>query len=104
MVLRPKWISGATWFWLYPAASRQARSPFSFEQPPDRLPPPGVRVVIGWELAAQFWRHHLPQPLTDRYRCAACGLRVPCLGWRFADAFLADALRPSGVDEQTREL
>jgi len=63
-----------------------------------------VPVVIGWELAASLWWHHLPHPLTDRYRCAACGLRAPCRGWQFADAFLADVLLPPAVDEPTREL
>jgi len=73
---------------------RQVRSPFTVEQPPGRLPPPGVLVVTGWELAAWVWQRHLPHPLADPERCAACGLRMPCPGWLFADAFLADALRP----------
>jgi hypothetical protein len=64
-----------------------------------------VPVVIGWELAAWLWRHHLPHPLTDPERCAACSLGMPCFGWLFADAFLADALQPQPtVEEPTRVL
>ncbi len=84
---------------------RRVRSPFTVEQPPARLPPPGVPVVIGWELAAWLWRHHLPRPLADPERCATCGLRMPCPGWRFADAFLAGALQPqAAAEEPTRVL
>src|SRR5438046_1708337 len=62
------------------------------------------RPGVGWKLAAWLWRHHLPHPPTDPGRCAACGLPMPCPGWRFADWFLADSLKPRAVDEPTREL
>jgi hypothetical protein len=64
--------------------------------------PHGCPVIIGWELAAWLWRHHLPDPLRDRDRCARCRLPMPCLCWRFADGFLADAI--DRAQEATREL
>lgn len=83
-----------------------ARSPFTLERPPPARPPHGVAAVIGWELAAYLWRAHVPDPLLGGDRCARCGLVMPCLCWRFADAFLADLLHPltEAAEERTREL
>jgi hypothetical protein len=90
---------------------RELRSPFTVERPPPASTPPGVPVVIGWQLAASVWRSHLPDPLTREPICTACRLPMPCPCWRFADAFRADVLRalqPSGrtpiADDATREL
>jgi hypothetical protein len=61
----------------------------------------GDRLGVGGLALAD----HLPRPLADPERCAACGLRMPCPGWRFADAFLAGALQPQcGLEEPTRVL
>jgi hypothetical protein len=88
------------------------RSSFTIERPPDERAPRGCAVAIGWELAAALWRRHLPDALTAPLVCASCRLVMPCPCWRFADAFLADALAPPQppraarrvLDEVTREL
>jgi len=59
-----------------------------------------------------MWRRHLPDQLAAPALCASCRLPMPCRCWRFADAFLAEALAPvepaasvrSMPDEVTREL
>lgn len=66
-------------------------------------------MVIGWELAAGLWRSHVPDPLSGEAICAQCRIRMPCWCWRFADAFLAEAVEPAAgmgaaADDATREL
>ena len=85
------------------------RSQFTVEPPPLPHAPRGVLVVIGWELAAGLWRSHLSDPRSGDATCARCRLPMPCFCWRFADAFLAEAIASAAnvravADDATREL
>jgi hypothetical protein len=76
---------------------------YTRDQLPPTRAPEGCPVVIGWELAAALWVRHLPEPTAAVPVCRACGWRMPCPSWRFADWFLATAI-PALTEDKTREL
>jgi hypothetical protein len=78
------------------------RSPYALGNPPPAQPPNGAKVAIGWELAAGLWRRHQPDPLFFGDTCVACGVRIPCPSWSFADSFLADALPVALIQQLSR--
>jgi len=67
---------------------------------PSLEPPPGVKLRVGWEVGAMFWRAHTPADVPGR--CGRCLLTWPCWSVRWADDFLNSTLLPDRpVDPST---
>ncbi|WP_147144583.1 hypothetical protein [Stackebrandtia albiflava] len=62
-------------------------SAYTRQNPPSYEPPAGVEETIGWQLAAQTWREHLPDDLLG-LECETCHRTWPCDAWEIAEDLL----------------